>query len=122
MKKIAMFSMGTRGDIQPYIILSKELINCGFGTTAATFIYGIPSIPIPHILDQKSFAKQLYDTKVSTKPINAKDLSEEILIKAIQEMKNTYTDKKKVACELSKKINDEGGVAKAVKLIQEAMN
>ena len=96
--------------------------HCGFGTTAATFIYGIPSIPIPHILDQKGFAKQLYDAGVSTKPINTKDLSEEILIKAIQEMKNNYTDKKKVAYELSKKINDEGGVAKAVKLIQEAMN
>lgn len=33
MKKIAMFSMGTRGDIQPYIILSKELIKCGFEVT-----------------------------------------------------------------------------------------
>ena len=65
--------------------------------------YGIPSIPIPHILDQKGFAKQLYDAEVSTKPINAKDLSEKILIKAIQEMKNTYTDKKKATCELSRK-------------------
>ena len=48
-------------------------------------------------------AKQLYDAEVSTKPINAKDLSEKILIKAIQEMKNTYTDKKKARCELSRK-------------------
>lgn len=33
MKKIAMFTMGTRGDIQPYIILSKELIKNGYDVT-----------------------------------------------------------------------------------------
>lgn len=26
MKEIAMFTMGTRGDVQPYIFLSKQLI------------------------------------------------------------------------------------------------
>lgn len=30
MKKIAMFTMGTRGDVQPYIFLSKQLIKEGF--------------------------------------------------------------------------------------------
>ena len=33
MKKIAMFTMGTRGDIQPYIFLSKELIRNGYEVT-----------------------------------------------------------------------------------------
>ena len=33
MKKIAMFTMGTRGDIQPYIFLSKELIKNGYDVT-----------------------------------------------------------------------------------------
>lgn len=33
MKKIAMFTMGTRGDIQPYIFLSKELIRKGHDVT-----------------------------------------------------------------------------------------
>lgn len=33
MKKIAIFSMGTRGDIQPYIYLSKELIRNGYEVT-----------------------------------------------------------------------------------------
>lgn len=31
MKKIAMFTMGTRGDIQSYIFLSKELMLEKFG-------------------------------------------------------------------------------------------
>lgn len=33
MKKIAMFTMGTRGDVQPYIFLSKELIKNGYDVT-----------------------------------------------------------------------------------------
>ena len=33
MKKIAMFTMGTRGDLQPYIYLSKELIRNGYDVT-----------------------------------------------------------------------------------------
>lgn len=33
MKKTAMFTMGTRGDIQPYIYLSRELIRQGYNVT-----------------------------------------------------------------------------------------
>ena len=33
MKKIAMFTMGTRGDVQPYIILSRALMKSGFDVT-----------------------------------------------------------------------------------------
>lgn len=33
MKKTAMFTMGTRGDIQPYIYLSGELIRSGYDVT-----------------------------------------------------------------------------------------
>lgn len=33
MSKVAMFTMGTRGDVQPYIFLSKELIRNGFDVT-----------------------------------------------------------------------------------------
>lgn len=33
MKKIAMFTMGTRGDVQPYIYLSKGLMRAGYEVT-----------------------------------------------------------------------------------------
>ena len=36
MKKIAMFTMGTRGDVQPYIYLSKGLIKAGYDVTLGT--------------------------------------------------------------------------------------
>ena len=33
MKKTAIFTMGTRGDVQPYIFLSKELMKNGYEVT-----------------------------------------------------------------------------------------
>lgn len=69
--------------------------HCGFGTVAATMIYGIPSIPIPHVLDQMGFAMQLSDINVATKPLQSKNLSETAIYEAIQEMKRTYPEKKK---------------------------
>lgn len=95
--------------------------HCGFGTSAATMIYGIPSIPIPHVLDQMGFAMQLSDINVSTKPLKSKDLSEQSIIGAIEEMKNTYDEKKKNAEMISQKIQSENGVANAVRLIETAM-
>lgn len=92
--------------------------HCGFGTSAATMIWGIPSIPIPHVLDQMGFADQLYDKNVATKPIKAKDLSEQSIIDAIKEMNDTYEEKKTNALILSQKIQSEGGVAEAVRLIE----
>lgn len=92
--------------------------HCGFGTSAATMIYGIPSIPVPHVLDQMGFAMQLYDINVATKPLKSKDLSEQSIIKLIEEMNETYNDKKKNAEMISQKIKSENGVANAVRLIE----
>lgn len=91
--------------------------HCGFGTTAATMINGIPSIPVPHVLDQMGFAMQLTEIGVATNPLKAKDLSEETIYDAIMEMKRTYDEKKKNALDISQKIQSEGGVEKAVELI-----
>lgn len=93
--------------------------HCGFGTSAATLVYGIPSIPVPHVLDQLGFAIQLNNVNVATKPLKAKDLSEETIIAMINEMNDSYDEKKKNAEMISVKIKTEGGVAEAVRLINE---
>ncbi len=93
--------------------------HCGFGTTAATMIYGIPSIPVPHVLDQMGFATQLCEAGVSTEPIKSKDLSEERVIAAIEEMLENYQAKMENAKAISEKIRSEGGVSEAVRLIKE---
>ena len=95
--------------------------HCGFGTSAATMIYGIPSIPIPHVLDQMGFAMQLSDINVATKPLKSKDLCEQSIINAIEEMKDTFDEKKKNAEIISQKIKSENGVQEAVRLIEATM-
>lgn len=84
-------------------------------------IYGVPSIPVPHVLDQLGFAVQLEKKDVATKHINAKDLREQTIISAIEEMNITYADKKKNADLISEKIATENGVAEAVRLIESVM-
>ena len=91
--------------------------HCGFGTTAATMIYGVPSIPVPHVLDQLGFAMQLEKKDVATKHIKAKDLSEQTIIAAIEELNSTYAVKKRNAEAISSKIASENGVNEAVRLI-----
>lgn len=93
--------------------------HCGFGTSAATLCYGVPSIPVPHVLDQMGFAVQLNNINVATKPLKAKDLSEETIIAGINEMNAGYAEMKKNAEMISEKIKTEGGVAEAVRLINE---
>ena len=96
--------------------------HCGFGTTAATMIYGVPSIPVPHVLDQLGFAMQLEKKNVATKHIKAKDLSEQTITEAIEEMNVKYADKKRNAESISGKIATENGVAEAVRLIESVMD
>lgn len=64
--------------------------HCGFGTSAAAMIYGIPSIPVPHFLDQKGFAMQLYNIDVATKPLKSKDLSKSSIVNALRAVKIDY--------------------------------
>lgn len=95
--------------------------HCGFGTSAASMIYGIPSVPVPHVLDQMGFAEQLHSIDVATKPLKSKDLSEASITNAILEMQSTYEEKKKNAELISAKIKEENGVEEAVKLIEKVM-
>ena len=95
--------------------------HCGFGTTAATMIYGVPSIPVPHVLDQLGFAMQLEKKDVATKHIKAKELSEQTIIAAIEELNSTYAVKKRNAETISEKISTEHGVETAVKLIERSL-
>ena len=92
--------------------------HCGFGTTAATMIYGVPSIPVPHVLDQLGFAMQLEKKDVATKHIDAKNLTEQSIIAAIEELNSSYAVKKRNAEAISDKISTEHGVDEAVRLIE----
>ncbi|MGI6091367.1 MAG: glycosyltransferase [Saccharofermentanales bacterium] len=109
----------------PHSFLFKQglfvIHHCGFGTSAASMIYGIPSIPVPHVLDQMGFAMQLHNINVATKPLKSKDLSESSICAAILDMKSTYEEKRKNVELLSAKIKEERGVEEAVRLIEKVI-
>lgn len=95
--------------------------HCGFGTASASLIYAIPSIPIPHVLDQYGFAQQLVNCQTAVEPIMAKALNEERIVQAVEEMKKTYFEKKDKADEISEKIRSENGLEYAVDLIEKVL-
>jgi UDP:flavonoid glycosyltransferase YjiC (YdhE family) len=94
--------------------------HCGFGTSASSLLYGIPTIPVPHVLDQFAFAEHLYKLKVSVKPIKASVLSVEKLTSAINELKANYSEIHDRVEDLAKKMQEENGLENAVKLIESA--
>ena len=95
--------------------------HCGFGTASAAMIYGIPSIPVPHVLDQKGFAMQMEGLGVSTTPIQAKDLSEARIIKAINELDQKYASILDNVQRLSAKLRGENGLDCALNEIEKCM-
>lgn len=94
--------------------------HCGFGTSASSLLYGIPTISVPHVLDQFAFAEHLYKLKVSVMPIKASKLSEERLISAINELKANYSEIHDCVKDLAKKMQEENGLENAVRLIEAA--
>lgn len=92
--------------------------HCGFGTSASSLLYGIPTISVPHVLDQFAIAEHLYKLKASVKPIKAGELSEEKLISAINELKANYSEMHDRVKDLAKKMQEENGLENAVGLIE----
>ena len=91
--------------------------HCGFGTASATLIYGVPSIPVPHVLDQQGFANTLVSLGVSGEVINGNKFTENDVIAAIVDMDTHYEERLSRVKELSKKIQEEKGLEKAAELI-----
>lgn len=104
----------------PYNWLLKQVTlaihHFGFGTTAEVLKAGLPSIPIPHIFDQKIRAAKVYKLGYAIKPLDLKTLNSDKLSKAILKAK---ADKQlQLKCEEAGiKISGENGTAKAVALI-----
>lgn len=93
--------------------------HCGFGTASASLIYGIPSIPVPHVLDQKGFANILFDLGVASEPLDGNRLREQDVINRIRDMESHYEERLSIVRDLSLKIGEEHGLQNAVRLILE---
>ncbi|HPE18371.1 MAG TPA: glycosyltransferase [Tenuifilaceae bacterium] len=109
----------------PYSWLLKQVTlvvhHFGFGTTAEVLKAGLPSIPIPHIFDQKARAKQIYNLGFASKPLNIQNIDANTLANEIASAKancKIYAE----CLELSSKIAEEKGVEIAVELITDYIN
>lgn len=91
----------------------------GFGTTSSVIKAGIPSIVIPHALDQYEWAHKIYDLKLSPKPIYSKNLNEELLTNSISSLKMNYNKLIQNAKILSDKVNNENSLKNTIDLIKE---
>jgi len=87
----------------------------GAGTAAAAFRVGIPSVVIPHVMDQPFWGWRAFELGVSPQPIPRKRVTAENLATAITTALND-TELRQRASALGKQIRSEDGVAKAVEL------
>ena len=62
--------------------------HCGLGTTAEVLKAGLPSIPVPFMVDQFAWAERIHSLGVATHPIPRKKLTMEKLSKAITEIRD----------------------------------
>jgi UDP:flavonoid glycosyltransferase YjiC (YdhE family) len=93
----------------------------GFGTTASTIKAGVPSIVIPHVLDQYYWGNKVYELKLGPAPLKSKDLSQKKLLNAISTLKKNYTEISNNAKLLSKQIQTEDGLEKTIRLINDML-
>jgi len=92
----------------------------GFGTTAAGLRAGIPSILVPHIIDQYLWAQEVEKLGAGPKPIPRKELSIESLAAALTEATQN-TQMQATARKIGEKIRAEIGIQTAVRLIESAL-
>jgi UDP:flavonoid glycosyltransferase YjiC (YdhE family) len=88
----------------------------GFGTTAEVLKAGLPSIPIPHIFDQKTRASKIYKLGYAHKPLDINRIDGNTLSKAIIQVKNSQEMMKKCK-EAGQLISVENGTKKTIEMI-----
>ncbi len=91
--------------------------HCGLGTTAEVLKSGLPSIPVPFMVDQFAWAERIHSLGVATHPIPRKKLTMEKLSKAIKEIRDNPLIMENVK-NLGHKIRKENGLKSAVTAIE----
>jgi len=87
----------------------------GAGTAAAAFRAGVPSVIIPHVMDQPFWGRRAFELGVSPQPIPRKQVTAENLATAITTALNG-AELRQRASTLGKQIRSENGIARAVEL------
>ncbi len=92
----------------------------GAGTVAATLRAGLPSVVVPHIIDQYTWARQLHELGAAAAPIPRRRLTAERLAKALREVLGSPAMRAR-ALELGEQISQEEGIARALEVFDSYM-
>lgn len=88
----------------------------GAGTTAAGLRAGVPALLIPHLGDQRYWARRLHELGVSVAPIPRHKLTVDVFAERLKQLAEDSTIRENAA-RLGEKIRAENGVEKAVATI-----
>ncbi len=92
----------------------------GAGTTAAGLRAGVPSVIVPHMVDQPYWGQRVHALGVGPKPVPRHKLTAVKLTHAIQQAINDQSIKQRAA-NLGAKIQAENGLQQALNIIQETL-
>lgn len=95
--------------------------HCGLGTTAEVLKAGLPSIPVPYMVDQFDWAERIHALGVATHPIPRKKLTPTKLAKKITEIQEN-SEIRMNAKNLGYKIRPENGLKNAISAIESIHN
>ena len=93
----------------------------GFGSTSAGLKAGIPSMAVPHIIDQFIWGQKLAELGVGPVPIPRTRLAVENMREALVELTQNREFREK-SKSIGDKIKQENGIEKAVRLIEQSIN
>jgi len=92
----------------------------GAGTLAATVRAGVPSVVVPHMLDQRAWGRRLHELGVAPEPIPRRKLSVERLRESIA-VAVTDAGMRERAVALGERIRAEDGVANAIEIFDQRL-
>lgn len=92
--------------------------HCGAGTTAAAIRAGVPSIPVPGIMDQPFWARRLHLLGAGTAPLPRHSLSVDGLTEALRSAPD-HLDR---ATKLGAVLRSEDGAGRAVRVIADMLD
>jgi sterol 3beta-glucosyltransferase len=92
----------------------------GAGTTAAALKAGVPSVVVPHMIDQHAWGRAIHEIGAGPAPISRRKLTKERLQQAIATAVNDGAIREQAAA-LGKQIRAEDGIACAVDVFERHM-
>ena len=93
----------------------------GAGTTTAGLHHGRPTFVVPQTVDQPFWGRRVYELGCGPKPVRLRKLTPELLADALDRLSSdpSYRDNAEA---LARRLNDEDGCAKAIRVIERVMD